>query len=106
VLLFALLSASVLRPTVNFSLFAGADTFELGSRAFDAGDYATAAKRFRQSTAYRRAFPEAWANLAMSLDRVGDHEAADAAWAKLKKMAPDDPRWAEVVEQRSGDGEP
>jgi membrane associated rhomboid family serine protease len=110
VLLAGLVSASVLRPTLNFSRRAGADTFELGSRAFDAGDYATAAKRFRQSTRFHRTYPEAWANLAMSLERLGDEAGAETAWAEVARRAPDDPRWSELLHERASEprepGEP
>lgn len=98
VMAFCALGPTVLRPTLNFSVRAGDDTFELGLRAWEAGDYERAAYRFEQATSYRRARPEAWFNLGLARGKLGHAEAAEDAMRKAAELAPGDPRFSLAAE--------
>jgi tetratricopeptide (TPR) repeat protein len=75
-----------LRPSEGHAPFA------LGLIAMRRGDYHAAIAAFREAEDRGGPRPSILANLALALERIGEGEAADAAWAEAARRAPGDGR--------------
>ncbi|MDC3985880.1 rhomboid family intramembrane serine protease [Polyangium jinanense] len=91
--------ATVLRPRVNFSKDAGAESVRLGNEAFDAENYDEAIARYRRAVELSPKSEIAWYNLGLAHGRKGELDDAARAYTQAVALAPEDGGIRRILEE-------
>jgi membrane associated rhomboid family serine protease len=89
---------SILRPSINYSEGAWAESFNLGVRAAEAKDYELATLRFEEATRYPRSPAMAWYNLGWAHAHAGRLELSLDARERAVELEPGNPDYVSAME--------
>jgi tetratricopeptide (TPR) repeat protein len=80
---------SIAVPVYGFNPLQAQKEIRTGNYYFKKGSYRAAAGRFEEATKWNSGEPEAWLRLGEAQEKLKDHKAARAAYAKYLELAGD-----------------